>query len=107
MLCPCLSSTCSPLPQPLQSAVDNLHYLYHRLKQPEYQCYREKLGAAKSVEAVEQICLELKSLLQVGMNIVSFPGRNSPPASPPPPKEWPGMYCSRMREQIAKCLEKG
>lgn len=35
-----------------------------KLKQPEYQCYREKLGAAKFVETVEQICHELKSLLQ-------------------------------------------
>ena len=52
-----------------------MHYTInacHRLKQPEYQCYREKLGAAKSLETVEQICHELKSLLQVHVRVEAY-----------------------------------
>ena len=37
----------------------------HRLKQPEYQCYRTKIGTARNIETLEQISAELKSLLLV------------------------------------------
>ena len=36
-----------------------------RLKQPEYQHYRETIGAAKAFEQFEEITAEIKALLLV------------------------------------------
>ena len=42
-----------------------IFHTLHRLKQPEYQCYRTKIGTAKNLETLERISAELKSLLLV------------------------------------------
>ena len=38
-----------------------------RIKQPEYQCYRERIGVARSIAVMEDISAELKALLLVGL----------------------------------------
>ena len=49
----------------LESLGMRIFRILHRLKQPEYQCYRTKIGTAKNIETLEQISAELKSLLLV------------------------------------------
>ena len=40
-------------------------YVFFRLQTPGYEKFRDKIGAAKTVEALEIISLELKSLVLV------------------------------------------
>ena len=49
----------------LESLGMRLFRTLYRLKQPEYQCYRTKIGTAKNLETLERISAELKSLLLV------------------------------------------
>ncbi len=37
-----------------------------RMKQPDFQCFRERMGVARSLETMEEITGEMKALLLVG-----------------------------------------
>ena len=39
------------------------------LKEPQYQCFRERIGVAKLLEEFDQISAELKSLLMASENL--------------------------------------
>ena len=53
-----------------------------RLKEPPYQCFRERIGVVKLIEDFEKISAELKSRLMVN-GLYS-----SPPDVNPPPNLW-------------------
>ena len=47
-------------------------FLLSRMKEPEYQCFREKVGCAKTLDDFDRIGAELKSLLLVMQSISSL-----------------------------------
>ena len=67
--CMCFTNSCvntaSNNTEVRRSGNEDTLYPLHRLKQPEYQCYRTKIGTARNIETLEQISAELKSLLLV------------------------------------------